>query len=49
MKVVIYTQYLESGGAEKRASVYANYLFTHGVDVSIVTMRSEERRVGKEC
>ena len=43
MKVVIYTQYLESGGAEKRASVYANYLFTHGLDVSIVTMYKTEK------
>ena len=42
MKVVVYTQYLESGGAEKRASVYANYLFNHGVDVSIVTMHKTE-------
>ena len=38
MKVVIYTQYLQSGGAEKRASVYANYLYTQGINVSIVTM-----------
>ena len=43
MKVVIYTQYLESGGAEKRASVYANYLFKQGVDVSLVTMHRTEK------
>ena len=43
MKVVIYTQYLESGGAEKRASVYANYLFKQGVDVSLVTMYKTEK------
>ena len=43
MKVVIYTQYLESGGAEKRASVYANYLFKQGVDVSLVTMHKTKK------
>ena len=43
MKVAIYTQHLESGGAEKRASVYANYLFAHGLDVSIVTMYKTEK------
>ena len=43
MKVAIYTQYLESGGAEKRASVYANYLFKQGVDVSLVTMHKTEK------
>ena len=42
MRVVVYTQYFKSGGAEKRASVYANYLFTHGVDVHAVTMYKTE-------
>ena len=38
MRVVIYTQYFLSGGAEKRASVIANYLFNNGVDVHAITM-----------
>ena len=42
MRVVIYTQYFESGGAEKRASVYANYLFKQGIDVHAVTMYKTE-------
>ena len=42
MKVVIYTHYLKSGGAEKRASVIANYFHLHNIDVSIVTMHKVE-------
>ncbi len=42
MRVVIYTQYFYGGGAEKRASVYANYLYTHGVDVHAITMYKTE-------
>lgn len=50
MKVVIYTHYLKSGGAEKRASVYANFLHNNGADVSIVTMHKvdEEYYVEKD-
>ena len=43
MRVVIYTQYFYGGGAEKRASVYANYLYTHGVDVHAITMYKTEK------
>ncbi|MBO4668273.1 MAG: glycosyltransferase [Bacilli bacterium] len=43
MRVVIYTQYFYGGGAEKRASVYANYLYKHGVDVHAVTMYKTEK------
>ena len=42
MRVVIYTQFFYGGGAEKRASVYANYLFNNGVDVHAVTMHKTE-------
>ena len=37
MKIIIFTHYLKSGGAEKRASIYANYLFNSGHQVTIVT------------
>lgn len=42
MEIVIYTHYFKGGGAEKRASVYANYLFSHGVDVTLVSMHKTE-------
>ena len=42
MKVVIYTHYLASGGAEKRASVYANYLHNNGIHVVVITMHKVE-------
>ena len=42
MKVAIFTQLFQYGGAEKRASVYASYLYMHGVDVSAITMRKSD-------
>lgn len=43
MKVVIYTHYLKNGGAEKRASIFANYLFKNKVDVEVVLMHQVEQ------
>ncbi len=42
MKIVIYTHYLKGGGAEKRATTYANYLFDSGIDVHVVTIYPTE-------
>lgn len=38
MKVVIFTQYLKGGGAERRAAVYADYFYKNNIDVSVITM-----------
>lgn len=38
MKVVIFTQYLKSGGAEKRASVYANYFADNNIDTYVINI-----------
>lgn len=37
MKIVIFTHYLKSGGAEKRASIYASYFASKGDEVTVVT------------
>ena len=42
MKIVVYTHVLQHGGAEKRATVYANYLYEYGYDVELVTMHGED-------
>jgi len=38
MRVLIFTHYLKAGGAERRATIYADYLQKCGIDVSVVTI-----------
>lgn len=43
MKIMIFTQSITGGGAEKRASVYTNYMYKKGFDVTLVTMWPKDK------